>query len=176
MTDREASVISVVRNLAVLKLPLVIAAGLTALWWLDRRDFRVRSALLTLAGVALGWGFTVHIVEDAAMAHRVRTARLAETRAFEHALPDNSALFAYWGNKDAIGPVLLSRDIVVVDVHADDARDAPQLVAELLAKGRRVFLFMNGFSGGLLDQMAEGLQTRPVPDASLPILELVPSR
>jgi hypothetical protein len=170
--DGERSGLGVVRNLALLKLPLVMALGVLTLWWVDSHRAHVRTALLTLAGVSLGWGLTVHIVDDVAMAHRLRTANLSRTQIFERAIPDKSALLVYWGSKDAVGPVLLNRDLVVLDVHADAGRDAPMLIRELIGQGRRVFLLKDGVPMEMLDHMLQRFRVTPVAGAMLSIVEL----
>ncbi|MGH9385431.1 MAG: hypothetical protein ACRD2N_14205 [Vicinamibacterales bacterium] len=170
--DGERSALGVARNIALLKIPMLLAGVLAILWWLDGTGYSVRVALMWMAGVALGWGLTLHLLDDVAMAHTVRGWNLSRTVAYEQAVPDHSALVVYWGNKDAVGPLLLSRDIVVLDVHADQGRDAPVLIDELLNSGRRVFLWQDGFPDELLKKTVSGVDATPARDASTPLLEL----
>ncbi len=65
-------------------------------------------------------------------------------------LTDGSALVAYAGYKDAAVPLLFDRDIVILDARADEGRDAPILIGELLARNRRVFVLQSGFPGEVL--------------------------
>jgi hypothetical protein len=79
-------------------------------------------------------------------------------------LPDNSALVVFWANSHGVGPLLLHRDIVVVDAHADDGQAAPVLIRELLARKRRVFLFNYGFPADMLDRVVAHLRVEPTLD------------
>ncbi len=68
----ESTMPTVFRNLMLLKIPLVLAGGLAALWWLRAARHRVQVALVWLIGVSLGWGMAVHVLDDVAMSHRLR--------------------------------------------------------------------------------------------------------
>ncbi len=75
-------------------------------------------------------------------------------------LPDRAGLFAYWGAKDAYGPLQLDRDLVIVDPWADEGESAPALVDALLDQKRRVLVVVNGFPPDLLAEMSEGRAVR----------------
>ena len=81
---------------------------------------------------------------------------LAQTEALGRVLPDGSALVAYWGNKDAAVPLLFNRDIVILDARADEGKDAPLLIRELLHRNRRVFVLQSGFPGDVLSGVLAG--------------------
>ena len=52
---------------------------------------------------------------------------------------------AYWGSKDAAGPLLLTRDVVILDVWADEGADAVRLTHELELQNRRIFVLTDYF-------------------------------
>ena len=84
--------------------------------------------------------------------------KLAETQALGRVLPDGSALVAYTGYKDAAVPLLFDRDIVILDARADEGKDAPILIRELLGRNRRVFVLEDGFPGEVLSGVLSGWQ------------------
>jgi hypothetical protein len=145
-----------VRSLALLKFPLVIAGALAVTWIAARSRESARPALAGLAGVALGWGFMLHVGDDVAASRGVKRDRLAQTEALRRALPDRSGLVTYWGSRDAAGSLLLERNIIILDAHADEGRDAPALIGELLDQGRRVFVIQNGMPAEVLSRVYEG--------------------
>jgi hypothetical protein len=122
--------------------PLVLAATTALVWALQPR----RAATLgLLAGACLGWAVAAHLGDDLRASRRLRHAnaeRLAMVRA---AVPagERAAIFAYWGYKDALGPLLLERDLVIADPWIDDGADAPRLLRSFRAQGRTVY-FLNG--------------------------------
>ena len=73
-------------------------------------------------------------------------------------LPERSAFVAYFANRDPAVPLLFHRDIVIRDAVGDEGEDAPVIIRELLAQGRRVFLLKSGFSPELLDRVMERLR------------------
>jgi hypothetical protein len=160
----------IVRQIAILKLPLLLAAGLAAFWLLDSTRRRRPSLLAGAVGACLGWGLALHLSTDVTMSQVLRANNLARTRALSDVIPDKSAIVAHWGNADAAAPMLFNRDIVVLDVAADDGRDASQLIRELLSRNRRVFVLEDGFSPEIRGRVLAGLNTRVGPHSILPIL------
>jgi hypothetical protein len=170
--DGERSGLSIVRHFAVLKIPLLLAGCAAVLSWLDRAGYAVRVGLMAVVGTALGWGLTLHLLDDVMMARGLRSLNLSRTEAYQWTVPDHSGVVAYWGNKDFVGPLLLSRDIVVIDVHPDEGRDAPMLIRELLGKGRRVFLLKDGFPVEMLDRILSDLRVKSAGPAESELIEV----
>lgn len=162
----------VVRGLAVLRLPLVLAAALGVSWALFQTRPRLAPAIAVLAGVCLGWGLALHVGDDVRASAERRTNHQLETAALRAALPDNSALVCYGGTRDAAGPLLLERDVVVIDLEADDGEDAPVLIRELLARGRRVFFSRYGVPEPVAARISEDYALRRVPQPGLVLFEL----
>ena len=114
----------------------------------------------------------MHLGEDA------RTAR--ETRAFirERAddlngkLPDRSAVLTWTYARNAAAPLLLERDVLVIDASRDRARDAPMLVAQLLDQGRRVFLIKNFFDWRIRSELVDEFGVAGFRSGVLDLLEL----
>jgi hypothetical protein len=163
-----------IRLFALLKFPLLITAALGVLWFLARLREGSRPMLTVAVGVCLGWGLALHLGDDVAASRRVRARHLDETRTLRGVLPDHSALVAYWGSKDAAGPLLLDRDIVILDAHADEGKDAPMLIRELLARNRRVFVIQAGFPGDVLSRVLAGWKVVPIARPGAAVLELRP--
>ena len=87
-------------------------------------------------------------------------------------LPDRSAFVAWWGHRDAAAPLLFDRDIVVLDLWADDGKDAPVLIRELLAQGRRVMLLEFGIPPSVLAHVTAGFQVRHFTHRGLRLIEI----
>lgn len=130
-------------QIAMMKVPIVIALAVALAYLRRGRGRRYALALAVALGVALGWAVMVHVADDLPASRRLRTLHAAKLAEFESVVPDDGkpiAVFAYWGAKDAYGPLLLERDIVIVDPWIDEGRDAPQLLDLLLRQGRIVYI------------------------------------
>lgn len=167
-----ADTLLLARQLAILKVPLLLAVVLGILWFVARSRTSVRPVLAAAAGLCLGWGLTIHLAEDVAASHRLRARKAAEMAALEPVLPDGSALVAYTGYKDAAFPLLFKRDIVILDARGDEGADAPTLVRELLARKRRVFVLQSGFKAEVLSKVLAGWDAVRVVHPGLDMVEL----
>lgn len=160
------------RQLALLKVPLLLSAALGVLWFVARSRESVRPVLAAAAGLCLGWGLTLHLADDVAASHRLRARKLAETQALSGVLTDGSALVAYTGYKDAAFPLLFNRDIVILDARADEGADAPMLIRELLGRHRRVFVLESGFPSDVLSGVLAGWEAVPIVRPGTRLVEL----
>jgi len=95
----------------------------------------------------------------------------ARTRALAD-VPDRSAIVAYWGNTNAVVPLLMTRDVVILDASADECKDAPVLIRELLAMKRKVFVLDEGFTKENLERLRSGLDTIAMPNRTLSIFQV----
>jgi hypothetical protein len=163
------------RQLALLKVPLLLSASLGVLWFVARSRERVRPLLAGAAGLCLAWGLTLHLGDDVQASHRLRGGRLAESQALGAVLTDGSALVAYTGYKDAAFPLLFNRDIVILDARADEGKDAPILIRELLDRNRRVFVLQSGFPGEVLHRVLSGWQVVRIVHPGVDLVELLAS-
>jgi len=119
--------------------PLALAAGLAIAWLL-------RPSLVgLLLGACLGWGLVAHLLDDLPASRRFRRHNEERLAAVAGAIPEGerSAVFAYWGDKDPLGPLTLDRDVVIVDPWIDESATAPALFDALRAQGRTIY-FLNG--------------------------------
>lgn len=162
---------SVPRQLIILKVPLVISTAL-GLGWIAARLGRRASVMAIVLGASLAWGLCVHVLEDVTPSLRIRQRNLTMTRRLAEVLPGRSAFIAYRSYRDAAVPLLAERDLLVVDVGADEGAAAPELIEAMLKSGRRVFILDAGFPPEVRDRVLGGLTTSQVPfDADLRLLE-----
>jgi hypothetical protein len=154
-------------QIAMMKLPVFIAAVIGASW-LFRERFAHGTVVFAVAlGIGLGWAPTIHLADDITTSRHLRQRNALRLSVFERMIGDDDtpiALYAYWGAKDAYGPLLLERDIVIVDPSIDEARDAVTLLDALLQQGRIVYID-TAIPQKLLmelvrDRRVEGTQTR----------------
>jgi hypothetical protein len=116
----------------------------------------------------------VHLADDVRGSQRLRAVHLGLQRALERALPDRSALFIDWVNKDAVGPLHLRRDLVVLDPTVAAETEALRLAEALLRQGRRVFVLPHGLPPRVLRELS--LAGRAMPALAAPSLGLVELR
>lgn len=139
----------------LMKLPLLLAAlVLTA--WMFRWHPRARIFLAVLAGLCFGWSLFAHVLDDLPASRHRRDGNASALSTLESIVPDHSAVFAYWGLKDGAGPLMLTRDVVILDVWADEGADATRLARELSEQRRRLFVVGVGFPETILDRIAAG--------------------
>ncbi|MCC6750456.1 MAG: hypothetical protein IT371_22520 [Deltaproteobacteria bacterium] len=156
------------RFLLLAKVPLLLG-GVALLGWVLASGRRPRA--LVLVGLALGWAAAVHLGDDLPASRLHRAWHRKQLEAIRPHIPDRSALFACWGRKDALGPLLLERDLVIADLKYDDGKTAPALANALLSQGRRVFLLGDGCAREWVLELLTGRPIRRV-KASVFLLEL----
>jgi hypothetical protein len=137
---------STLRHVGQRYLPLLLALVLITAWYLLKNP----RAIFLLLGMCIGWAFFFHIESDLVGSRFRRQINAARFDYLQKIVPDHSALFTYWGNKDAVGPIQLEKDVVILDVWADEGHDARLLEEELLTQGRRIFILENDMPGEIL--------------------------
>jgi hypothetical protein len=146
-----------------MKVPVALGSLLVVLWLGAGRLTTLRRPLAVVAGACLAWAATVHAGDDLVASRRRRAFHLAWQDAYARSLPPGPvAVLTYWGAKDAFGGLLVPRDIVILDVWADDVRDAPGLVDDLLRQGRRVFVATDRMPVPVFRRIVEGRVVKPV--------------
>ena len=160
------------RHLGVMKLPLLLGALLVAAWSASMRWPRLRGSVALLAGMCVAWGCALHAVTDLQASRYVRGVNEARADALARVLPDHSAVVTHWGYKEGAVPLLLDRDLVILNAHADEAAATPRHVEELLRAGRRVFVVADGFPADMLERVVSGRAAQPIAEAPLRVLEL----
>jgi hypothetical protein len=155
-----------------MKLPLVFAAAVAALWSLHSFGRGRPTLFLGAIGTCLGWGLVLHLGSDVDMSQYMRAWNLARTRVLADVVPDGSAVIAYSGNTNPVIPLLMTRDIVILDAAADDCRDAPSLIRRLLAANRTTFVVEDGISLENLHRMQSGLESSRRTESPLRILQM----
>ena len=149
--------------------PLLIALALIGVWFLVNNP---RATTLIL-GVCVGWAFLFHIESDLVGSRFRRHINAEKLQFLEKVIPDHSALFTYWGNKDAAGPLQLTRDVVILDTWADDGKDAVVLDKELEARDRTICVLENDMPDGLIHALASDGSLREFSDTNLKIIEIL---
>jgi hypothetical protein len=165
--------VSAGRQLLILKVPLGLAVLSSATWVLVSLRRAPPAILAVSLGLCLGWGFSLHMLEDVTASQRLRARNLATTRQLEQVVPTNSALVTYWGAKDAAIPLVMTLDVIILDTQADEGRDAPKLIQALLAQNRRVFFLESGFPPDVRARALAGVKLVRLPETyGLPIFEV----
>jgi len=154
---------SPLRHRLVLYVPLGLAAALLLVWGAARRS----PLLAFAAGAALAWAVVLHLGDDLPASRRVREERRALAARVRPYLEGPSALFATGVEKDALGPLVLERDLVLANPALDQAATASELLDGFLAQGRRVFLLPNVLPVERIDRILEGRQIRYLGDPLL---------
>lgn len=161
-----------VQWMLILKIPVLLAAATGVLWLVARSNIAQAPLLLVAVSVCLGWGLAVHVGDDVRASHRRRAFKRMETAALAGAIGDHTALVTYWGGRDSAIPLLFDRDVVILDAMADEGRDAPVLIRQLLAQNRRVFINQTGFPRDMLARVLDGLSAVPVARPGVSLLEV----
>lgn len=119
-----------------MKAPLVMAGAL-----LIGLAIRTRAPwIVVVLSACLAWATCVHLFDDLAASRNIRSKNQARMAALESELRDGDALFAFWGDKDAFGPLQMNRDLLIVDSSPDEPETLARLTRALLEKGRRVLV------------------------------------
>lgn len=155
------------RQRALMLVPLVAAACLLGAWL--SASPRLRWGLLA---TCLGWSLVVHVGDDMQAARGLRDFNGFQRRAVGGHLPDGaSALIAIAPQKEAMCPLGLERDLLMIDPSADDARSTGALTDELLAKGRRVFV-VGGMPDHYLAAVFSGRRLHMIATQPMPFAEV----
>jgi hypothetical protein len=152
-------VASTARQLVELKAPLAIALLALAAWLLWKKADRA-APLCAALGLALGWAFFVHALEDVPADHEVRELHARVARTLSPEVPQRSAVAACSNQKMGLGILQLDRDLVVVDVCVDDGQAAAPTIQALLDAGRRVLVYANGIEEPLLRSLTARFDAR----------------
>jgi hypothetical protein len=144
------------RYALIASVPLASAVAVVCSMVLALFASRGSIAFAWALGCALGWSLFIHVADDLRGSLEIRHMNLAVARAVEPHVAPGSAIFAYWGSRDALGPLMLTRNALILDAWADGGAAAPELTSALLRKGRRVFVRTDAFPETLLRDMTVG--------------------
>lgn len=157
----------IVGHLSLRRIPLFLAATLVIAVLVWTQTGRRGTFLAAVAGASLGWAFMLHLGDDVLHSRNLRLNNYARANFLKAHVPDGAALVAFGGLKDAVGPLLLERDVVVLDPRADGMSDAPMLIRELLHQGRRVLFFDHGLPAQIRVRCTMGFSARLFASAGL---------
>ena len=148
--------------------PMFLAFGLLLVYylWGNRRAFSI------VLGACIGWAFFIHVESDLVGSRFRREINASRYEYLNRTIPNHSALFTYWGNKDAAGPMQLDKDVVILDVWADEGRDSKTLEEELLARGRRIFILENDMPEKTLSSLVIDRRFRDYSAGNLKLIEV----
>jgi len=136
-------------DIAIIKIPLFLALLLVITWILKNKSV-IRPVIAISLGLCIGWSFFVHTCDDLVASRRRKAANAVLLTALESTIPDHSALFTYWGAKDAAGPIQLEKKVTILDTWADEGADVPRLKIELRRQNWRIFILNEGFPPPIL--------------------------
>jgi hypothetical protein len=151
------------RHYLVMYVPLAAAIASAAVWaHFVRRPERTGAAraLAFAAGASLAWALTIHVGDDVQASRTLRESRLDYRRQISPYLEGATAVFAGGPIRDALGPLLLERDVVIATPVLDRGATTRDLIDAFLARGRRVFLLPNVLPPDSLNDAIAGKQAR----------------
>jgi hypothetical protein len=141
------------QRLAILNVPLLLALLSVVALFLLLRGTKLPFVSVIL-GLCLGWSLSVHLQWDVAASRNRRMRNEVLIKQLQNILTARSAVFTYGGWRDAAGALVLSRDVVVLDVGADEGQTAGQLAREMDLKGRSVYVVAHGLPAPILRGIA----------------------
>jgi hypothetical protein len=155
------------RHYLVMYLPLALAVLFAAQWgaWTAARargsvSTRWLAATAVAMGATLGWALTIHLGDDLEASRILRQSRRSYFRQLEPYIQDRSAVFATGPVKDALGMLMIDRDVVIAVPGFDRAASTEALLVAFESQGRRVFILPNAVPRQVLDGLLEGRQFR----------------
>jgi hypothetical protein len=157
---------------ALMTVPLVLALGALVAWISSRFLSHGRNVLALMIGICLGWSLAVHLGQDLRGSHRSRNHNLSRMHALAPELTDGTVLVTYWGTKDAAVPLLFDRDFLILDLRADEGKDAALLIRDLLSRGRRVLVLEEEMPAEVLDRAVGTFNAQPLSGKAMGLTEL----
>jgi hypothetical protein len=153
--------------------PIVFALVAVVLWLWARRHGRLKPLVASAVAACLGWSATVHLGADLPASRRLRSLHELAMERFEPIVrPDTpTAIVVNAGNKDAICPMILDHDLVLVDASLDETARLPGLLSAL-ADQRRVLVWLDGMPPERARAVVSGFTATPVPAEPFRVLEL----
>lgn len=139
--------------------PLVMAALLMIAWLLPRSKAGVTMVALIL-GASMGWAFSVQLVDEIPSSRVIRNHNKFVGDVVGPVIEGPSAIFAWYGNKDAFGALQIDHDLVVLDPHADKGESADALAGALLDQKRRVYVYLPGMPPKILLEITRERELR----------------
>ena len=154
-------------------LPLAFAAIAVGFWLWARRGGRSTTLAAAALAACLGWSATVHLAADLPASRRLRGLHELALERFEPVVRSDTptALVVNAGNKDAVCPLILDRDLVVVDAALGDPARLTGLLAAL-AERRRVLLWRDGMPPERAAALVNGFKVTPLSVEPFHVLEL----
>lgn len=176
---------TIAQQRALLYLPLVLAVVLVLVRGVAARVGAGAAPLASLAVAAcLGWAAGVHGLHDVAAEQRIRSISARWVERLEPLLTQvvgdaPAALFGFSNLTANLTPLVLERDLVVVNPGYDSGRTMVAVAGGLLAKQRRSFVIVNHMPAPYIERFEQTFDTRRIKlDVEDPVelMELVRAR
>ena len=149
------------RHRALMKLPLLLAAGFTISSLFSR--FRpIKMLTPVLLGACLSWSLAVHVGDDIATANSWRSWNQNILQIYRDKLPDRFALVAWLFRGENATPLRLERDVVILDCYSDQGQAISRHIEEFFAHQRPVFILTEGFPQKVLQKILQNRRYRTV--------------
>ena len=161
------------RTTLLMNVPLLLATGLLAAWAFASSGKIAARLPWALLGACLVWSVGAHL-DDLRGSRKLRTTNATRFEAYSQVIPENVALFTWWGAKDAFGPLLLERDFVIVDPGTTNGQDTFMLIDAFLARGTRVFVDVVNYPPGQLRAILRRHAYREIASGRTPVIEIGP--
>lgn len=107
-------------------------------------------------GAAVGWGGGVHFGSDLRASRAMRAVNADRLELVAEVIAPGSALYAYWGNKDAFGPLTFTHQVLVLDPWVDQGESAPEITRALIARGQPVYVYTRGMPPAVFAKLVDG--------------------
>lgn len=162
------------RSLLILQPPLVLAVLTVAAWVFWRRGKVGEGAVAGLTAACLAWALTVHLGTDVRQSRAMRRWSHEQSLMVAGLLPERSTYLGAAHIRDAIGPLILDRDLVILEPD-HDVHGAIKAALTLHRQGRSIFVDHAELPAADLEAIRQAFQLRvrvPGPD---PISEAWPS-
>lgn len=161
-----------------LRLAPIGLACLTAIAVVSRSrvGHRIHGRLGGLVAAGVAYAALVHFGDDLPASRSLRRFNEGLVERWRHVVTDRSALFVYRAGQCGAAPLHLEKDVLIADPALGGGGDAPQLVRDLFAADRRIFIDTKDMPLGALARIVGPFT--PIATSTtrerFPLVELVP--
>jgi hypothetical protein len=164
------------RDGLLLYAPVILS--ISVLFFYGIRKKHLKWVFPLCASAAMAWGAVVHVRDDLQGSRKMRKFQAQRMEEATAVIPatEPAMVFAYHGLSLALGPLQLTRDLVIADPWIDNGESATPLIDVALQHNRRVFVVINEFHEPVLVRILGERQARWVHKGNLGILEILQPR
>lgn len=161
------------RSALILQLPLALAVLALASWGLWRLGRTGDKAVVAFAAACIGWAATIHVGSDVAQVRRMRAFSAEQFRLLADVIPDRAAYLGAAHVRDAAGPLILEKDLVILEPE-HDLPGALAVARQLHARGYRLFFDSAELAPDTIARFREALVLTVVVPGPDPLYEATP--